>query len=79
MVDPVPTDDGVPPVGQESAGDGLQVRIAELIDESSGLSRPSADWSAAVAIELAEQLLTPEQAQQRVGEEGSVQTLNLAL
>ena len=75
----MPTDDEVPPDGQESAGDGLQVRIAELIDESSGLSRPSADWSAAVAIELAEQLLTPEQAQQRVGEEGSVQTLNLAL
>ena len=75
----MPTDDEVPPVGQESAGDGLQVRIAELIDESSGLSRPSADWSAAVALELVEQLLTPEQAQQRVGEEGSVQTLNLAL
>ena len=32
-----------------------------------------------MAIELAEQLLAPEQAQQRVGEEGSVQTLNLTL
>ena len=78
-VDPVTTDDEVPPDGPEFAGDRLQVRLAELIDESSGLSRRSGDWSAGVAIELAEQLLASEQADLRVGEGGSVQALNLAL
>ena len=78
-VDPALTGDEVHPDGQEPAGDGLHARIAELIDESSGLSRLSADWSAAVALELVHRLLPPEQAELRVGEAGGVQALNLAL
>lgn len=64
---------------QESAGDGLHTRIVELIDESSGFYRPSGDWRAVVTLELVEQLLAPEEAELRVGEVLSVQTLNLAL
>ena len=79
VVDPAPTGGEVHPDGQGPAGNGLRVRIAELIDEVSGLSRPSADWSAAVALELAHWLLPAEQAELRVGDEGSVQALNLAL
>ena len=78
-MDPALTGDEVPPDGQEPAGDGLHARIAELIDESSGLARLSADWSAAVALELVHRLLPPEQAALRVGEAGGVRALNLAL
>ena len=78
-VDPAPTGDAIAPDAQGAADDGLHLRIAELIDESVGLSQPSADWSAAVALELAQQLLPRKQAELRLGEEGSVQTLNVAL
>ena len=78
-VDPAPTGDAIAPDAQGAADDGLHLRIAELIDESVGLSQPSADWSAAVALELAQQLLPRKQAELRLGEAGSVQTLNVAL
>ena len=45
---PAPTGDAIAPDAQGAADDGLHLRIAELIDESVGLSQPSADWSAAV-------------------------------
>ena len=59
---PAPTGDAIAPDAQGAADDGLHLRIAELIDESVGLSQPSADWSAAVALELAQQLLPRKQA-----------------
>ena len=74
-----PTCDDIAPDEQLSAGDGLQVRIAELIDESSVISRPASDWGPVVALELVEKLLAPEQLELRVGEARNVQTLNLAL
>ena len=79
-MDPTPTTGHVSPDEPVSTGDGLQVRIAELIDETSGLlSRPAGDWGAAVALELVEQLLAPEHSELRFGESRNVQTLNLAL
>ena len=78
-VDPAPTGDEVPPNGLESAGDGPQARIAELIDASSGLAHSSGDWTGVVALELAEKLLDSEQAELSVDDDEGVEALNMAL
>lgn len=61
------------------AGDDLQVRLIQLVGESSGLSWPGDEWRAAVALELVEQVLDPEQSELRLGDAQGVQALNLAL
>ena len=79
-MDPAPTTGHVSPDEPVSTGDGVQVRIAELIDETCGLrSGIAGDWGAAVALKLVEQLIPPEQLELRFGESRNVQTLNLAL
>ena len=79
-MDPAPTTGHLSPDEPVSTGDGIQVRIAELIDETCGLrSGIGGDWGAVVALKLVEQLIAPEQLELRFGESRNVQTLNLAL
>lgn len=65
--------------GTDAAADDLNARVTALIDNSVGLSQPVHDWTAAVAVQLVETVLSPQQAAMELAAGGSVAVLNRAL
>lgn len=65
--------------GTGAAADSLTERVAALIDDSVGLSAPVRDWTEALAVQLTERVLSPQQAAMELAAEGGVEVLNRAL
>lgn len=65
--------------GTGAAADSLTERVAELIDDSVGLSAPVRDWTEVVAVQLTEMVLSPQQAAMELAAGGGVEILNRAL
>ena len=77
--EPAPTPDDASADDTASAGHGLQARIADVMHDVCGVSSLSVDWRPAVAREMVDQLLSPEQAALQVSDVRGVRALNLAL
>ena len=65
--------------GTGAAADSLTERVAALIDDSVGLSAPVRDWTEALAVQLTERVLSPQQAAMELAAEGGEEVLNRAL